>query len=106
MVQPFNISIGANGLEGKGTLTFYHSDILAGNEAQTLHLGIRQADSERQMFTHEEVVTNVMQGHLPPTVPLKITYNGMDGKAHSTEMAMEYRSDMLFYQFVKHSTVA
>jgi len=100
----FNISIETERLKGQAKLTFYHSDILAGNEVQTVHLILHQTDRERQMFTHDDVLNNVMQGHLPQTVPLTITYNGADGKRYSTEMAMEYRSEMLFYQFAKHST--
>lgn len=99
----FNISVRTDDLGADARLDFYFPDPLAANEVQKLHLILQQSDRQRQMFTHEQVVTNFAQHHLPPTVKLTITYNGANGKVYSTTMAMEYRAEVLFYQFGKHT---
>jgi hypothetical protein len=99
----FNISIEAGNVCGQGKLNFFHSDVLAGNEIQVLHLTLRQPETERQMFTHDDIVTNIAQGHLPPTLPLTILYTGANGQAYTTMMSIEVRSELLCYQFGKHT---
>ena len=100
----FNISIEAGKVGEAAKLTFFHSGVLAGNELQVLHLTLQQPERERQMFTHDDIVANITQGHLPPTLPLTITYNGANGQRYATTMAMEFRSELLFYRFGKHAT--
>jgi hypothetical protein len=99
----FNISIESGNIGEQSKLTFFHSDVLAGNELQVLHLTLQQPERERQMFTHDDIVTNIAQGHLPPTLPLTITYNGANGQGYTTMMAIEVRSELLCYQFGKHT---
>ena len=100
----FNISIEAGNVGAQAKLNFYHPDILAGNELQVLHRILEQADRQRQMFTHDDIVANFAQGHLPTTIPLTITYDGANGQRYSTTATMEYKSEMLFYQFGRHAT--
>lgn len=100
----FNISIEAGNLGGANKLIFSHPDILAGKEVQTLQLILQQPSRQRNMCTHDDIVANIAQEHLSKTIPLTITYNGADGQRYSTTMVLVYKSEMLFYQFVKHTT--
>jgi hypothetical protein len=56
------------------------------------------------MFTHGDIVANIAQDHLPRAIPLTITYTGANGQWYSTTVAIEYKSEMLLYQFGKHTT--
>lgn len=98
----FNLSIEATGIAQGAKLNFLHSDILAGQETQIMHLILQQPHRERAMYTHDDIVANITQSHLPTTFPVAIAYSGANGKAYRTDMTMEYKDELLYYRFSGH----
>lgn len=99
----FNISIEAANIEQQAKLDFSFPDILVQNECVELTLFLRKSNGARQIYTQDDITTNIVQGHLPETIPLTITYDGVNRQKYCTSMVLEHKSELLFYRFVQHS---